>query len=133
MLMAIKSAPAPEPIVGDTIDEVSLWMAKFVEDNNQATHVQFNWWLIIARPEASQEEILRAFDGKSSTNNVELSVVSRRIQSEGSDLDEIARQAAFAALADETPCWFEVEGVVVLVPPRATPNEVMAAYHSATQ
>ena len=133
MLMAIKSAPAPEPIVGDTIDEVSLWMAKFVEDNNQATHVQFNWWLIIARPEASQEEILCAFDSKSSTNNVELSVVSRRIQSEGSDLDEIARQAAFAALADETPCWFEVEGVVVLVPPRATPNEVMEAYHSTAQ
>ena len=45
---------------------------------------------------ASQEEILRAFDGKSSTNNMELSVVSRRIQSEDSDLDEIARQAAFA-------------------------------------
>jgi len=131
-IKAIKASSAPEPIVGDAIEDVAKWMAKFVKDNNQATHVQFNWWLIIARPEASQDEILRAFDSKSSTDNVDISVVGRKVQSEG-DLDQVSREAAFAALADETPCWFEFDGTVVLVPPRATPNEVAAAYHSAAQ
>ena len=131
-IAVIKSNPAPEPLLGDSIEDVAKWMERYVEDNNQTTHVLFNYQLIVAKPGAHQEEILQAYRSNSSTNNVETFIVGwHKIQPKRpGDLYTLARRAAFTALDSETPCCFEFDGTVVIVPPGATPKELMEAYRS---